>query len=36
MNCVQGLDIPQTLKELRFTDDAVFTDMKAFSPAFKH
>jgi hypothetical protein len=36
MKSVQGLDVPQTLEELKFAGDAVFTDVEAFCPAFKH
>jgi hypothetical protein len=35
MKSVQGLDVPQILEELKFAD-AVFTDVEAFCPAFKH
>ena len=36
MKSVQGLDVPQMLEELKFAGDAVFTDVEAFCPAFKH
>jgi hypothetical protein len=36
MKSVQGLDVPQAREELKFAGDAVFANVEAFCPAFKH